>query len=78
LTKAGVAVYPNPVKDELTIETKEKCGLTIYNVAGEKIIDALALKAGEKQTLETQSWPAGIYVIELTGKERVYTRITKM
>jgi hypothetical protein len=77
LALAGVSVYPNPVADELVIESQNKARLAVYNATGEKVVDALELQAGEKQTVDTRAWAQGIYVIELTGKEKIYSRITK-
>ena len=56
-------VYPNPVKDFLTIESTEKGhSVTIYNLRGARIVEKPFANA---ETVPTFGWLPGTYVVKL-------------
>jgi hypothetical protein len=71
------SVYPNPVQDQLTVETGSgiKNGrLRVYNAAGKMITSKEVNFSGKPYQLETSQLPAGIYTIQLMdgpGKKEV-------
>lgn len=80
----GVKVYPNPVSNTLTIESRalgtaqqEKNEVSIYNVLGEKILSQNFL--GQKHSLNVSAFAKGIYFVEVKTEKAVVTRrIVKM
>jgi len=72
------SVYPNPFRDELSINRNEnsKAVLEIYNLLGEQILQREI--QDKRITLSTQTWPAGIYIVKMIGdKDVVTTRVVK-
>ncbi|MEM1322196.1 MAG: PKD domain-containing protein [Bacteroidota bacterium] len=66
-----VAVFPNPSKGYFQLELPEEEGrfdLSVYNVAGQRMLNQ-SLGAG-RQELDLSGWPAGVYLLELVGKDR--------
>jgi hypothetical protein len=63
----NVIVYPNPVKNELHFDLGlySNLQLSIYNSTGERIIFQSLLHS---QTIDISSFPSGMYVYLLTGK----------
>ena len=70
-----VAVYPNPVEDQLTIEAENLQRVVIYNQLGQQIdvIDPTSLRGAERSgatwqsnlTLSTASYPQGVYFLQI-------------
>jgi Secretion system C-terminal sorting domain/Beta-propeller repeat len=65
----GVALYPNPCMDEISISGFSFIKkLSVYNIVGEKILSK-ELAVGEKEIkLEIKNFPAGIYIMKLQGE----------
>lgn len=64
-----VDLYPNPVKDKLNLEIKEKSpvirDITIFNLNGQiKFMDTKIPKS-----ISLQDWSTGTYIIQLTGND---------
>ena len=69
-----VKVLPNPVLDELTINSEKDAKATLYSVAGMKLI-VQQIKSGVN-TVDVSSLEAGYYFFHLTrGSERSVSRI---
>lgn len=63
-------VYPNPVTDQLIIESKEIVGeIEIYNLAGQKLMST-AMKALNGE-VDVQNLPAGTYLIKLISEGKI-------
>ncbi|MBO9634842.1 MAG: T9SS type A sorting domain-containing protein [Chitinophagaceae bacterium] len=61
-------VYPNPVKDVMTIQTPSGNGqktLSVYNGNGQRIANYL-LRSGSAQTITTSTWKQGVYLVVVT------------
>ncbi len=58
-----VAVYPNPVKDLLTVKTSEKINsVKVYNLSGQ----LSAVKLNADYTLDFSKLSKGMYIVEIT------------
>jgi polyhydroxybutyrate depolymerase len=55
-------VYPNPFKDELTIEVNEPSRVTLTNVLGQAV---KTVNVSSKTTLETISLPRSFYILSI-------------
>jgi hypothetical protein len=69
-------IYPNPVKDKLTIEsesqTTEEINASLFNVQGQEIFQLEKLE--QQQTLELGELPSGLYLLKLqssSGQETI-------
>ncbi len=68
-TTVGVRIYPNPTCETSVIEMQSACSkIEIFNGAGALIYSADV--TGESSlTLNTQSWPKGIYFVKLSAQD---------
>jgi hypothetical protein len=77
-TKSGIKVYPNPVSDELIIETygiNEIVNFEIYNSVGQMVFKGSLLN---KTIVQTGSYATGAYMIKLeSGKTFEFRKIVK-
>lgn len=63
-SKITLSVYPNPVKDILTIDTNEEIAtIAIYNQSGQCVL------LPSKTIINVSNFPQGLYVILITTKE---------
>ena len=72
LMSAGIFIYPNPVKDLLTIDFSsptEKGILEIYNVIGQPV-KSLQVNGG-KLMLSTEEFAAGTYICRFVGDRKI-------
>ena len=72
-TPVAWSVYPNPIESQLTISsanTLESHKVQIFNALGQVIWSE---RVSNQVTIEVDSWPRGLYVIEIQG-EGVETR----
>jgi len=73
----NISVYPNPVKDNLTIETNINTPqkLEISNLMGQTIY---TIYINKKATINTSAFANGVYILKLnTDKETVVRKIVK-
>ena len=76
-TAMGISVYPNPVQDEISIETEVSQGeVLIYNAEGKLVY---SVKMQETQVLvDASKWSKGLYVVEVySGEGTVRSKIIK-
>ena len=73
---ASYNVYPNPFSTELNIEVEKPTLLTIVNVLGQ-VIYSVQLHANHNNVINTISFAAGIYYIELISDEKVVRKMIK-
>ena len=68
-------IYPNPVTDRLYIDTKtsEACEIEVYSVSGEKIFSK-KFEVGESKELDLRGNAKGIYIIKISGKDKMSTK----
>jgi len=70
LTVKKSKVYPNPVTNQLFIESKEVVGgIEIYNLAGQKLMST-AIKALNGE-VDVENLPAGTYLIKLISEGKI-------
>ena len=71
-----LAIYPNPVVDEIRIHkvevTRESAfTISVYNVLGEKIMIAWQISEQQEVSLDVSQLPSGVYYIELAEGENL-------
>ncbi|TAE31439.1 MAG: T9SS C-terminal target domain-containing protein [Cytophagales bacterium] len=70
-TTTEVVVYPNPVSNQLTLNSPTPTALTVYDLLGNQIHRVSALK--NKHIINTSHWNAGLYLIRFDANpEQVY------
>lgn len=71
--KMDLIVYPNPAKDEISIEKLEKGTiLEIFSLEGKKITSLKSNKL--KETISIRGWPRGTYLIKATHKNQQFSQ----
>ena len=59
----GLRVWPNPVRDNLTVEGENVCRLELYNAVGGQVL-ANPSVTGSRSTLSVSQLPSGVYVLK--------------
>ncbi len=68
-----IAVYPNPADEYVWIESnmpKQNLQMHIYNTNGH-LIEQISLNHQGIYTLDTHSWPAGIYYYQIRNESKL-------
>jgi hypothetical protein len=75
--QAGVSIYPNPVRDVLTVDTKNTIdNISIYNMMGQQVISQNPNAASAKVTVSALQ--KGIYLVKVSAAGKLSTnRIIK-
>lgn len=71
VTLESTRVYPNPVKDVLFINLKEKSVITVYNTSGQ-LIETKSLNEGSNN-MNVSYWNRGTYMIHISGQNGTST-----
>ena len=73
-----MAVFPNPLQDQLTLLPAGFSGQAeyrIHNVQGQLIDQGLwQAQAGRQSILDASTWPAGTLVVVVRQEDQVWTR----
>ncbi|MDH5598049.1 MAG: T9SS type A sorting domain-containing protein, partial [Cyclobacteriaceae bacterium] len=68
----SLKVYPNPVQDILTIETKagdnEDVSILIWNMQGQKMVEGVYNPVGNNVQIDVSTFNKGIYYLNVTDK----------
>ena len=59
----GLKVWPNPVRDNLTVEGENVCRVELYNAVGGQVL-ANPFVTGSRSTLSVSHLPSGVYVLK--------------
>ena len=62
-TDENILVYPNPVKNNITIETPPHSIIEISNIQGQ-LIKTIAT-SGTKTNVDVSALPCGVYVVQV-------------
>ena len=76
INHSEIAFYPNPVVDELVIESKgalTEYQLVVRDVVG-RTIASRASVSGNRFVLNTTDWPAGIYFVSVENATQQIVR----
>lgn len=74
----SVSFYPNPVSSELIIASKGLTGLFVTDVTGREVYAQAISRMEEKATIQTRSWPAGLYILRcFTGSRLAVYKFRK-
>jgi len=69
---SGIRLYPNPTRDEFTLEgAPEGSTLELYTLQG-KLVHTQTI--GSYEQLNSRLWPAGLYVVRITHQTRSTTQ----
>ena len=69
-------IYPNPAKNNLTIESQQKSTIEIFNIQGQTILQQ-SLQQG-KTDIDISRLAIGIYILKLSNNEKIEeTRFVK-
>ncbi|MDZ4748989.1 MAG: agmatine deiminase family protein [Saprospiraceae bacterium] len=75
LESAGIAIYPNPVEDELVIDCMELntaiSSVDIYNMLGQ-IQSASPIQQSHQMVVDFSALPPGIYMLKIRIEQEVY------
>ena len=78
VSKSTVSFYPNPVKDELNITSKEKVtSVSVYNIAGQKVLNNAQLRDGK---INMSQYTPGTYIVTVileNGRTETFKAIKK-
>jgi alpha-amylase len=67
LTQNNLGIYPNPSQGQLTIETKQKGQVAIYNLQGKLLLQKNLENASEN--IDLSAFGKGVYMLRFEGKE---------
>jgi len=68
------SIYPNPSQGQLTIESKQKGLVTVYNLQGKMLLQKILDSATEN--LDLTGYGKGVYLLRYEGKEgRSYRKV---
>ena len=64
-----ISVYPNPVSEKVTIETRAQCQLSILTLTGQPLITRHVTEA--KTVVDISTLPSGVYIVKVVGEKGV-------
>ncbi|MCX6283744.1 MAG: T9SS type A sorting domain-containing protein [Bacteroidetes bacterium] len=73
--QGGMRIYPNPVKNTLTVETLQSAvnsTLSVFNVSGQEVLIQKVVSA--KTQLDMSSFAKGVYTLRLVNNDKVEVR----
>ena len=71
---AGEAnLYPNPARDQVTIEAEDMTRLHIVNYVGQVVYDE-EMDSSQRETLNTSNYQSGVYVARIHTERGVITK----
>jgi alpha-glucosidase (family GH31 glycosyl hydrolase) len=74
--KRGVKLFPNPAKDQVTIEVEnanKEFTISIYDVKGEKIFNKLIIDSNQT-TVDVYTFSKGIYLVKVNSGNDTFTK----
>ena len=74
-SQGGMRIYPNPVKNTLTVETLQSAGnstLSVFNVSGQELLRQKVVSP--KTQLDLSGFAKGVYTIRLLNSDKVEVR----
>ena len=67
-------VYPNPVKDQLTVVINAPVIVQIFNLQGQEV---MRFRAEGQHSVDVSSLPSGIYTLKMIGKDVTTAKFVK-
>ena len=68
----GIEMYPNPVKDILTVKAEGLSNVVVYNSLGQKVFEQSV--DAEEITINTNNFETGIYMVRIVANGNEVTR----
>ena len=65
VSKNNIQIWPNPVKDELTVEGASGDKLTMTDIVGNEVYSTFI--TGDKEILHVTFLPRGVYVLQVVA-----------
>ena len=72
--EAAVKVYPNPVKDQLTVEADNLSEVEVYDMLGQKMVGRSGLNGASQVNIDMSTLSPGVYTVRVHGNNGVSTR----
>jgi hypothetical protein len=75
-TLDGISVFPNPASEQVQILLKDlnsDTDISVYSSAGKLVYSVFGYQH-ELIAIQTNSWPAGIYLVQIRSNERIVKR----
>lgn len=73
-SESGSLVYPVPFSHQLSIDLLDQVNtVVVYNATGQ-IVSSTGTADQKRVVLDTQNWPAGIYVVQTIANDKVSTK----
>ena len=71
INKLGnMQVYPNPAKNNITIEGARGCGATLYDIMGREVLNTTI--ASTKQLIDISGLVSGVYTLMVVDRDNGY------
>lgn len=74
MNSSGISVYPNPVKDKLTISTKSNADVYLFDINGQLIMLEKSISGAHQ--MDVSSLENGTYIIKVVGNNQPF--VTKV
>jgi hypothetical protein len=65
-----IKVFPNPFSNQVTIELLTPARINVFAIDGKRLLSSSAQQT--KHTIDTSSWPAGVYFVQVDNNLKVY------
>ncbi len=85
LAALGIEVFPNPATSSLTIryagELPSSLSTQVFDVLGNQVLTPMLLTVPEGTRIDTETWPAGIYFMQIQdnlSKATATVRVVRM
>ena len=65
-TEYNLSIYPNPVKDYLTITANQIISVEIFDILGNQLTTR---SNANIYHINTEKWPAGVYICKIINSE---------
>jgi len=64
-------VYPNPASETVVIESSENGTVQVVDLSGRELLLQTSIYANQKQVLNTQNLPNGIYLLKISNEQKL-------
>ena len=69
----NIIIYPNPTNNILYLTNADNSNVTIYNLLGESVYNAISAKS-DKFTIDISNIPQGTYIIKIINDKEITTK----
>jgi hypothetical protein len=71
--------YPNPFRSQLNVELKGRPDsfFEVFDMMGRRFVEPMATQSGTSVSIDTNGWPAGVYLLRSTSGNKCFNLITR-